>query len=968
MSSFLHNIARHVFAGYEDELADICIVFPNKRARLYFNRYLSELTDKPVWSPSYYTINELMQHFSGLQLADPLTLLFEIFSSFKDVTKSAESFDDFYAYCEILLSDFDDIDKYLIEPEDLFKNLANLKNIESHFDYLSDKQIEVIRRFWNTFSPKNTSEDQKNFLLLWESMYIIYKNFNYTLRKKKLAYEGMIYKEVINKINSGALDNGSITKYLFIGFNALNKCEKQLFHYLLNAKKAEFFWDYDAYYVNNTKHEAGYFIKDNIKEFPDGLRTLTRDNLTKQEKDITFVSVPSNIGQAKIISRCLKKIGELKDIDFNKTVIVLADENLLLPVLNSIPEEVNEINVSMGYPFRETSVFGLIGKLADAHRNTRSGKNGEVQFYYKDVVSILKLPVFTGISHDDIDSLICDMAAGNKVYIGINNLHINDLFTAIFNKISDYKDIPGYILSILEIIIENYRQNKPGNITGNKEEQDFIFHAFIYIQRLNDILQSSGIELTVNTMFRLIHNLFKNLGIPFSGEPLAGLQIMGILETRALDFDNIIMLSLNEGIFPKSINTPSFIPYGLRYGFELPTPEHRDAIYAYYFYRLIQRAKNIFLVYNSRTDGLFTGERSRFLHQLYYESAFKISEESFSYDISPFTRKTIRIKKNIDNAEILKNCIDPASEKWLSPSAINTFLDCSLKFYFRYVAGIKEPEEVKEEIDPLLFGNILHKAINIIYKPYIDNLLTEEIFNNINRNGETIESAVTMAFSEEYLKEAGKGGTQQITGRNLIIKEVISKYVSRILHIDKHYSPFRIVSLENIYTSAIPVAIRNKTENVRIGGKFDRIDEKDGKLRIIDYKTGITKSSFQNIDALFDNNNSERNNAVSQILLYSLILSENEKQKEIIPGLYFLREMFHTNFEFRTVMKKSRNDSIHIDSYKQVADEYGKKLNETIQKIYDEDKDYIQTDNMKVCEYCPYSGICHRTDNKNPAY
>jgi CRISPR/Cas system-associated exonuclease Cas4 (RecB family) len=964
MPYFLKDIAEYAFRTYKNELQDIYIVFPNKRARLYFNRYLSELTDKPVWSPSYFTINELMQHLTGLQIADPLILVFELYSSFIKVTKSTESFDNFYVYCEILLADFDDIDKYLIDPEDIFKNLANLKNIENSFDYLSDEQIKIISRFWKTFSPKNISDDQKSFLMLWESMFKIYKSFNESLRNSSIAYEGMVYREVINKINSGNLDNVSTAKYLFIGFNALNKCEKQLFRHLKNIKKAEFFWDYDGYYVNNTIHEAGYFLRNNIRDFPMGLSSLTHDNLTKQDKNISFIPVPSNIGQAKIISECLKKTGSYENIDFNKTVIVLADENLLLPVLNSLPGEVNEINVSMGYPFRETPVFNLIGKLADAQRNIRTGKNNEIQFYYKDVISILKLPVFAGILPDEANLKISEIAAGNMIYVADNYLHINNLFTTIFSSIKHYKEIPEYILRILEIIIEKYKQNKPDDIIENKTKYDFVFHAYTYIQRLNDVLQSSPVELSVNTMFKLIYNLLKNLSIPFSGEPLAGLQVMGILETRTLDFDNVIMLSLNEGIFPKSINIPSFIPYSIRYGFELPTLEHQDAIYAYYFYRLIQRAKNIFLVYNSRADGLFTGERSRFLHQLDYDPVFKTNEYGFSYDVSPFTKKPVTVKKNIRDSDLLIKCMDPALKTWLSPSAVNTYLNCPLRFYFRYIAGIKEPDEVTEEIDYLLFGNILHKAINIIYKPYINNIISKDILRGITGKKNIIESALNKAFSDEYLKESGKRGKLQIAGRNLIIKEVIQKYLIQIIHIDSHYAPFRIVSLEHPYSATVPAIIGNKKVNIQIGGKIDRIDEKEGKLRIIDYKTGKTENSFKGIDTLF-NNDSVRNDAAFQVFLYSLILSENMRQPDIIPGLYFMREIFNENYDFRIILNKGRNDKQPINSYSLIADEFSRNLINTIQDIYNEDKDYIQTDNTDTCKHCPYSGICHRNGENN---
>ncbi len=960
MAYFLQDIAQHVYSEYKDDLPDICIVFPNKRARLYFNKYLSELTRKPLWAPDYYTINELMQDLSGLQVADPITLVFELYSAFKDETHSTERFDDFYFYLEIMLSDFDDIDKYLIDPKDIFKNLANIKNIENYFNYLTDKQIEVIGRFWNTFNPDNISEDQKSFLSLWESMYKIYISFNERLRNKNLAYEGMAYREVVNKVNTNTVNNLYARKYIITGFNALNKCEKHLFRHLDNAGKAEFHWDYDDYYINNTIHEAGYFLRDNIKEFPAPLNLFSHDNILKGEKHISFISVPSNVGQAKVIPLCLQKTGDLKELDLTRTVIVLADENILLPVLNSIPEEIDEINVSMGYPFKETSVYTLIEKLVDIHHNIRKSKDGRIQFYHKDVIALLKMPVFTGILKSEIDALVENITGLNKVLINKDELQINEILASIFHEINNPRDIPGYILKILEVIINGYKQNISETGSQVKVEMDFVYHAYIYIQRFNEILKNTEIEFSAGTLFNLLAGILRKLSIPFSGEPLAGIQVMGILETRTLDFDNIIILSMNEEIYPKSINIPSFIPVSLRYGFELPTPEHQDAIYAYYFYRLIQRGRNIFLVYNSRTDGLFTGERSRFLHQIFYEPVFKVNEESYTYDISPFIKKPVTARKNVNDSSTLKGYISPDSRLYLTPSAVNTYLNCPLRFYFRYIAGLKEPEEITENVDPAMFGSILHKAVNMIYKPYINNEINEDILNKITGSKSIHESAVNDAFLTEYFKEADKKSNVDITGRNLIIKEVIKKYVKQILEIDRLYCPFRIISLEKYYAAHMPVVIGNQPVQLRIGGIIDRIDERDGKIRIVDYKTGEAQNSFKNTDSLFDDKGSERNSAVFQALMYSLIYSLNAGEAIIIPSLYCVRETFNKDFEYRLILNKGRKDVHPVNDFKLLEAEFSQRLQQSVSELYNDNKEFTQTDDIKICAFCPYVSICHR--------
>jgi CRISPR/Cas system-associated exonuclease Cas4 (RecB family) len=960
MAYFLQDIARHVYSEHKDVLSDICIVFPNKRARLYFNKYLSQLTEKSLWAPGYYTINELMEKLSGLQIADPLALVFELYAAFREVTKSQEKFDDFYFYIEIMLSDFDDIDKYLIDPKDIFKNLANIKNIESYFNYLTGEQIEVIRRFWNTFDAENISEDQKSFLSLWDSMYNIYMSFNNRLRNRKLAYEGMAYKEVIDKINRNTLEEPDTRKYIIIGFNALNICERQFFRHLRNTGKGEFYWDYDKYYTDNNIHEAGYFLRDNIKEFPPPSGLLSHDNISKKEKNISFISVPSNIGQAKVIPQCLKKAGELSNIDLNKSVIVLADENLLLPVLNSLPEEIEEINVSMGYPFKETPVYALIEKLADINHNARKGKDGKIRFYHKDVIALLKLPVFKNIMKDEADALIKAITGKNKVLISKDELHKNEILYSIFQDIDNPLTIPAYILKILKSFIDIHKQNISETDMAARVEIDFIYHAYTYIQRFNEIIKNTDIEFTASTLFRLLEGILRNLSIPFSGEPLAGIQVMGILETRTLDFDNIILLSMNEDIYPKSAGIPSFIPVSLRYGFNLQVPEHQDAIYAYYFYRLIQRARNIFLVYNTRTDGLSTGERSRFLHQLYYEPAFNVNEESYTYDISPFIKKPVIATKKAIDSNMMRGYISQHSPLCLTPSALNTYLDCPLRFYFRYIAELKEPEEITENIDPAIFGSILHKAVNIMYKPYVNEHVNENTINKIIENKNIYESAINEAFIIEYFRGQDKNSKIDITGRNLIIKEVIKKYVSRILEIDKTYCPFRIIDLEKHYEAYIPVVIGNKNVRLRIGGTIDRIDEKEEKIRIVDYKTGKVESSFNSIDSLFDHTDPARNSAAFQALMYSMIYMLNEGDVTIVPSLYRMRDTFDKDFDYRLILKKDGKDVNPVNDFRLLSEEFSQRLQQSVSEIYNDKKEFTQTDDLKVCKFCPYAGICHR--------
>lgn len=929
------------------------MVFPNRRAGLFFNKYLSGLAEKPVWAPRDYTISDLMVELSSLEPADELFTLFELYEIYCQEKNVRESFDEFYFWGEIMLSDFDDIDKYLVNAPKLFQNISDLKSIEDQFSYLSEDQIRIIKRFWQNFEPGRSSKHKDQFLDTWKVLNNLYSKLRQKLQNKKIGYEGMIYRNVAENLGNSETLTVPFLKVFFIGFNALNECEKVLFRHLSSKGIADFFWDYDDYYLKNNRHEAGRFIRMNIKEFGSAINNFSHTSLTGQ-KEIRIISVPSTVGQAKVLPELL---ADMNDIS-HETAIVLADEKLLVPVLHSLPETTGEFNVTMGYPVNETPVYSLVELIIDLQNNCRKYSDQNWRFYYRDVLAILNHPLIYQGLEMEIDELIKEITGRNKIFITGKELHKNFLLGSIFTRIDEAKQIPDYLLGILEKLA---RDNIGQDHSYKTLESEIIFQLYIRIKRLKEVIDESNIHLNTLTLFRLLRKTLMHTRIPFSGEPLAGLQVMGVLETRGLDFKNLIILSMNEDIFPGSPVSHSFIPHHLRFGFNLPTIEHQDAIYAYYFYRLIQRAKKITLIYNSKTEGLSTGEKSRFIHQLLFDPVFSVDEKVIAYNIQANPEKPVLISKGGMVTDILNEYISGnVNKKFLSPSALNVYIDCSLRFYFRYIARLKEPEEVAEEIDQLLFGNMLHAAVNKLYKPFRSEQITDLLLRELANNKEAIHSAIHYAFNQEY-QSVSDAGKAEIEGRNLIIHEILTQYLIQIMRADISYTPFSIIDMEGSYAFDIPIHRENALIHVKIGGKIDRIDNVGHEIRIIDYKTGKVDRKISDLDDLFDHDLKDRNHAVFQTLLYAKLFhcSGREQDKAIVPGLYSIRELSNDDFDYH-ILAGSQKNREKITDYKVLDEPFTKNLTGIIEEIYDNDTGFRPTQIIENCEYCPYLNICHR--------
>ncbi len=965
---FLQEVAHDIIKN-QTNLQRFCLVFPNKRTGVYFKKYFAQIIGKSSWAPDIYTIENIIKKITHLKNPDKLSLLFELYEIFKNhfSRKNTDffkdfTFDKFFATGEIILRDFNEIDNYLVNVKDLYQNIKNFENINFDFTYFSEEQKAVLKEFWQNFSIEKTSEEKKRFVELWNTLPNIYKDFSSKLLDKNMAYNGLRNRQLANKIKANNVNFDLYDKYdkfVFIGFNALNKAEKTLFTFLQKTGKAKFYWDYDNYYIADNKQEAGLFLRDNLINFPDNFKTI-HSNLLDENKKINIIGVPLEVGQAKAIPSILKQqnISLLSNSDLEKTVIIIPDEEMLFPVLHSIPSEIETVNVTLGFPLKDTSLYALLKNWLQLQQSFQIRK----KYYYKDVLGIINHPSISEKMKELSVLISKHIESSNMVYVMPKYLlsYKDNLLDLLFTPLS--KDANTEFLTKLLNILFSIFDTKVNNEEQNLDNE-YIYQVYLKIKRLKEIIErTTSIDFNTNLIIRLLNQVINSIRIPFTGKTIDGLQVTTLMETRNLDFENVIILSMNEGIIPEKSNSSSFISQTMRMAFDMPVAKFKDSIFAYYFYSIIQRAKNITLLYNNASGSSnANGELSRFVQQLIYETNLNISHKQFNQKLIPVKNQKIEIQKNKQILDVLKNYFssNKGSQKQFSASGINTFIDCSLKFYFKYIAQIKSSDVVEEEISPLTFGNILHNSIEKLYLDFLKQKKSSFIDKkDIFKMKKLVSQYVEQAFKEEFNLQ--KEQEFQFEGTNIIIREAISKNMQNILEIDKDYAPFKIVDLEEKYgyTAEIKINIAdNKTEKIGIRGIFDRVDEKDGIRRVIDYKTGATKKDFKSVEDLFTVSTYGRNRAIFQVLYYCLIMKQKFGNTDFKPGIYDIRNMVKDDFSSDIIFNKEVLEGFTMS---QALDEFEILLTEKLEELFDIKTPFVQTENSKTCEYCDFSGICRK--------
>ena len=957
MQPFLQLVAHDLYTKIGNDLSRTVLVFPNKRANLFFNEYLAEESDQPIWSPAAMSISDLLQKLSVQKAGDPIRLVCELYKVFKEETESRETLDDFYFWGELLISDFDDVDKNMVDADKLFSNLQDLKNLMDDYEFLDEEQEEAIRQFFQNFSIERRTELKEKFISLWDKLGIIYHRYRENLAELGIAYEGMLYRNVIEQLDTDRL---KYDKYVFVGFNVLNKVEKEFFQKLQKVGKAMFYWDYDLFYTQRiSKHEAGEFIKRNLIDFPNELPESYFDIFRKPKK-IRYISASTENAQARFLPEWVKatQTHTTQIVSEKENAIVLCNEALLLPVLHSIPQDVQNVNITMGFPLAQTPVYSFINATMELQTNGYRPDTG--RFTYEAVSKILKHPYTRQLS-DHATRLERELTKTNRFYPLPSELKKDDFLTILFTPQSNIRELCDYLLRLIKSISILYRKEGEYDDIFNQLYRESIFQSHLKINRLYSLIESGELSVRTDTLKRLITKVLTASNIPFHGEPAIGLQIMGVLETRNLDFRNLIMLSLNEGQLPKAGGESSFIPYNLRKAFGMTTIEHKNAVYAYYFYRLIQRAENITLLYNTSSDGLNRGEESRFMLQLLVEGPHEITREYLEAGQSPQNTLEIQIEKTPEILRRLYRAYDTAQPESviLSPSAFNTYLDCRLRFYYRYVAGLKTPDEVSAEIDSALFGTIFHLSAQLAYTDLTANgkMIQREDLERLLRDEIKLQGYVDQAFKQELFKVAPEE-KPEYNGVQLINSKVIVSYLKQLLRNDLQYTPFEMVAMEKKVSEKITIQTALGPLTLRLGGTIDRMDAKEGTLRIVDYKTGGSPKIPANIEQLFTPSET-RPNYIFQTFLYAAIMSRKQPLM-VAPALLYIHRAASESYSPVIEMGEPRKPKIPVNNFAFFEDEFRERLQALLEEIFDEKEPFTQTEDIKKCAYCDFKAICKR--------
>lgn len=959
MESFLKLVAADLYKHTEGNLAHTAVVFPNKRAGLFFNEYLAQESDSPIWSPAYVSISELFRSLSPWEVGDPVKLVCELYKIFRRETQSTETLDDFYFWGEMLISDFDDADKNKVDTDKLFSNLQDLRNIMDDYTFIDDEQEEAIRQFFQNFSIERRTALKERFISLWDVLGNIYKGFRESLASQNIAYEGMMYRHVIEHLD---VDKLPYEKYVFVGFNVLNKVEHTLFTQLRDAGKAVFYWDYDEFYKRENRqavtHEAGEFIRRNLRDFPSPLPDELFNNLSKP-KEVHYIASSTENAQARYLPQWIRNNLTTPE---KETAVVLCNEALLQPVLHSLPAEVKHVNITMGFPLSQTPVYSFLIALLELHTHGFNFKSG--RYTFQSVVTLLKHP-YTRQLTGQAELLEKELTRDNRFYPLPGELGKDEFLTRLFTPLSGNLNLCIRLSETLQQVAGIYQTNTSG--TGDTDAfsqlyRESLFKAYTTINRFRTLIEEDELTVQPETFRRLLVKVLSATNIPFHGEPAIGMQVMGVLETRNLDFRHLVLLSVNEGQLPKSGGDSSFIPYNLRKAFGMTTIEHKIAVYAYYFYRLLQRAERITLMYNTSSDGLNRGEWSRFMLQFLIEWPHPITRQFLEAGQSPQGTSPITVEKTPDVMRRMQSLFDVRAnpKAKFSPSALNYYLDCPLKFYYRYVAGLSAPDEVSAEIDSATFGSIFHYAAEHIYKDLTTHgkVIHKEALETLLRNEVKLQDYVDAAFKELFF-HVPQNEKPEYNGVQLINSAVIARYLKQLLQNDLRYAPFTFVASEIEVDEPIDIQTPKGVIKSRIGGIIDRMDSKDGTLRIVDYKTGGDADTPPNVESLFVPDK-KRSNYVFQTFLYAAILCRKQPTMKIAPALLYIHRAATETYSPVIQMGEPRKPKEAVEDFSNYEKEYRERLQGLLEEIFHPEKSFTHTETIEKCAYCDFKALCRR--------
>ncbi|MFR9669332.1 MAG: PD-(D/E)XK nuclease family protein [Rikenellaceae bacterium] len=941
MERFLGEVARELYDRYGEKISDLTLVFPSRRARLFFLDELKGLATTPIWQPKSISLDDIIAEISGMRRCEMLRLITELYRVYSQY--HGDTFDKFYFWGEVLLSDFDMVDKYLVDAEKLFVNIEDIKELEADISYMTPEQLSIIS-FWASLGDSgDISLEKRKFLTIWRSLAPIYLAYRERLSEVGIAYSGMMQRRAAERITSGDYSFDPSVEYALIGFNALSECEKIIFKAMNSGGVAHFFWDVDNYYCADTMQEAGLFLRDNVVRFPQRLQT-SRDNFMR-EKSFEAIAAASNAIQCKYAAQIIEQLAREGEID-KDTAIVLTDENLLQPLLYSLPSSCSKVNVTMGYPIRGSLAYSFIERLLELQSHSRSNSRGELSFYHVDVVGILTHP-FLSSQRGGSEAIIRRIEKERLILVDSKIFEGGgELFATIFRSTPTWQEQSSYIQRVIEILVRD------GGVANSEYNIEFLSYMHNHIVTLENSILECDVELSMSVYRSLLRKQLQMLRIPFEGEPLEGLQIMGILESRNLDFRNVIILSMSDDNFPgNKLMHPSYIPYSLRVGHQLPTPEQHEGVFAYYFYRLVQRAEKVWMLYCSRSDEKSTGEQSRYIRQVEYETGFKVDRVEVGVDVNTQSAYPLIVEKSGRVAQQLSEFTREDNPKRLSPTALYRYIACPMRFYLHSLAGVSCSDEMSDDVDAPMFGSILHAAMHSLYEPLIG---VENLSDELPKllKGNVIDNAIYRAIEQEFYRGQSAKQSDE-SGSMILVRDVVSKYMRTIIGWDAKNPPLSIDSLEDDIDMSFTLP---DSAVVSIRGVVDRVDRlSSGLMRVIDYKTGAQHLDFTSLDALFHGDGRERMSNIIQTLLYSVML-QSKRGGQVEPSLYYVRGMNSDNYSPKLI-DKSRKSPVHTISTH--SEEFLELIQSTLNELFDTSVPFTQCqDTKRTCAYCDFKGIC----------